>query len=267
MIALAVATALTGCGSAVDDETQSPGGGRGEAETTTGRDEHQEPQVVGQELGSGGGVFFLTPVGDVGLPGGEGRSIKKLYRVFSRPKNAGDEEAAEIAARWGALDIGVDEETDLDRPPGISEEQWRVMRPGELLTEQGRLLLRGLGGEEDMIYAAPTANDHICVELLPNGGGGCGSPGPDGLDLYWTYTPRESLVVYGLVSDEITSVDVLIAGETYVARMGENAFGVRVGGAQARGPDTVVLHRRDGTRRTIPLRPPWGEVSFRSSGD
>jgi hypothetical protein len=41
--------------------------------------------------------------------------------------------------------------------------------------------------------------------------------------------------------------------------MGENAFALRVNGAKPRELDAVVLHRRDGTRSTTPLRPPWGE--------
>jgi hypothetical protein len=52
-------------------------------------------------------------------------------------------------------------------------------------------------------------------------------PGPDGLDLHWVYQPSRPLVVYGLVRDEITSVDVVIAGQNYATRMGENAFDPR----------------------------------------
>ncbi|MGH8586432.1 MAG: hypothetical protein ACREWE_09705 [Gammaproteobacteria bacterium] len=82
------------------------------------------------------------------------------------------------------------------------------------------------------------------------GGGGCGAPGPDGLALHWAYTPSRSLVVYGLVGDEIGSVDVVIAGQTHAARMGENAFGIRVEGAKPSELATLVLHRRDGTTTT-----------------
>jgi hypothetical protein len=55
------------------------------------------------------------------------------------------------------------------------------------------------------------------------------------------------------VGGEITSVDVVIAGQTYAARMGENAFGVRVEGAKPRELGNVILHRRDGTTKSIPL--------------
>jgi hypothetical protein len=138
-------------------------------------------------------------------------------------------------------------------PPGVSEEEWRASLPDEPIEEEGRLLLQGLGAEEDMVYAASTTNDHICHALLPSGGVVCGAPGPDGLDLHWVYQPSRPLVVYGLVGDEITSVDVVIAGQTYAARMGENAFGIRVEGAKPSELDIVVLHRRDGTTNNIGL--------------
>jgi hypothetical protein len=67
-------------------------------------------------------------------------------------------------------------------------------------------------------------------------------------------TSRSGRSLYtSLVGDEITSVDVVIAGQTYAARMGENAFGIRVEGAKPSELDTVVLHRRDGTANNIGL--------------
>ena len=207
-------------------------------------------EMIEEDGGSNGG--FLMEAG-VGFSDTERRPIKGLYSVFSRPRNDADREAGELAARWGALDMGGDVEEEMDRPPGVSEEEWRASLPDEAIEEEGRLLLQGLCAEEDMVYAAPTTKDHVCHMLLPNGGGGCGASGPDGLGLHWVYQPFRPLVVYGLVGDEITSVDVVIAGQTYAARMGENAFGIRVEGAKPSELDTVVLHRRDGTANNIGL--------------
>jgi hypothetical protein len=197
----------------------------------------REDQLGGFELEEmieedGGSTDGFLMEGGVGFSDTERRPIKVLYSVFSRPRNDAHRQASELAARWGALDMGGDLEEEMDRPPGVSEEDWRASLPGEAIEEEGRLLLQGLGTEEGMVYAAPTTNDHVCHTLLPNGGGGCGAPGPDGLDLHWVYQPSRPLVVYGLVGDEITSVDVVIAGQTYAARMGENAFGIRVEGAK-----------------------------------
>jgi hypothetical protein len=119
----------------------------------------------------------------------------------------------------------------------------------------GRLVLAGLGGEQDMVFAAPTTNDHVCQYVLPNGGSNCGRPGPDGLTLAWTSDGGNSVVVYGLVGDEIDSVEIVIDGEPRQATMGENAFGARVAAGSAR-LEAIVLHRRDGTSESIDLRFP-----------
>ncbi|MGH3041112.1 MAG: hypothetical protein ACRDNG_05130, partial [Gaiellaceae bacterium] len=62
--------------------------------------------------------------------------------------------------------------------------------------------------------------------MLPAGGGGCRAPGPDGLLLAWQQGDTKALVLNGLVADAIESVDVIVAGTTHEARMGENAFGL-----------------------------------------
>jgi hypothetical protein len=183
----------------------------------------------------------------------ERRPIEELYSVFARPRNDADRRAGQLAGQWGALDLGTgDEYEDLELPPGLSREEWRATLPGEVLKDEGRLLLEGLGGEDDMLYAAPTSNGHICHALLPNGGGGTSAPGPDGLHLSASYT-RGSLVVYGLVGDEIASVDVVLDGETHSARMGENAFGRRFMEPGPTKLEAVVLHRRNGTSNRIPI--------------
>jgi hypothetical protein len=120
---------------------------------------------------------------------------------------------------------------------------------------EGRLLLAGLGGEVDMLYAAPTDNDCIAHALLPNGGGGCAAPGPDGLELGWNQTDAGVLVVVGLVADAIESVDVVVGGVTHKARMGENAFGLRLERTNEADLERVVLCRRDGTTNEIELAP------------
>jgi hypothetical protein len=186
-------------------------------------------------------------------PAEEKRPVRELYGVFRRPRNDGDRRAGELADRWGALDFGMEME---ERPPphGVSVEAWRDALPGAVLHEEGRLLLAGLGGEEDMLYAAPTRNDHVAFALLPNGGGGCGAPGPDGLELGWTQTELGALVVHGLVADTIESVGVIVGGATHEARMGENAFGLRLEHTHDAELERIVLHRRDGTTTEVALK-------------
>ena len=184
---------------------------------------------------------------------GERRPVKELYGVFRRPRNDVDRRAGELAARSGALDFGAIDKGV--RPAGLSDEEWRSLQPGEVLEDEGRLLLAGLGGEEDMLYAAPTCNDYIAHAVLPNGGGGRGTPGPDGLELGWNETETGALVVFGLVSDAIESVDLIVRGVTHEARMGENAFGLRLERTHGAELERVVLRRRDGTTNEIELAP------------
>jgi hypothetical protein len=184
----------------------------------------------------------------------ERRPVRELYGVFRRPRNDADRSAGELAARWGALDFGPEAE-GRSPPPGVPPETWRDALPGAVLRDEGRLLLAGLGGEEDMLYAAPTQNHHVAYALLPNGVGGCGAPGPDGLELGWTQTELGSLVVHGLVADPIEAVDVVVGGVTHEARMGENAFGVRLERTPDAALERVVLRRRDGSTNVIELGP------------
>jgi hypothetical protein len=181
------------------------------------------------------------------------RPVTELYGVFRRPRNDADLSAGEVAARVGALDLGVEME-ERPPPPDVSAETWREARPGAVVHEEGRLLLAGLGGDEDMLYAAPTRNDHVAYAVLPNGGGGCAAPGPDGLITGWTQTELGDLVVYGLVSDAIEAVGFAIHDETHGVRMGENAFGLRLERTRGADLERIVLHRREGTTTEVALK-------------
>lgn len=180
------------------------------------------------------------------------RPVRELYGAFRRPRTDADRSAGELAARWGALDFGFGD-FQPPRPRGVSKADRRRALLGKVVEAEGRLLLRGLGGEADMLYAAPTDNDCIAHALLPNGGGGCAAPGPDGLHMGWNQSETGDLVVFGLVADAIEQVDVVVGGVTHEARRGENAFGLRLERTHEDDLERVVLHRRDGTRNEFDL--------------
>lgn len=164
----------------------------------------------------------------------EPRPVRELYAAFRRPQNDADRAAAELVRRLGTL-------TGL---------------PIEFDEAEGRLLLAGLGGDHDLIYAVPVGVDRLAYAVLPNGGGEAGTrPGPDGLLLMQNQTEAMDLVVHGMVGDEIESVDLVVAGATHGARMGENAFGLRLERTHEADQERLVLHRRDGTTNEIGLRP------------
>ena len=181
----------------------------------------------------------------------EWRPVEELYGAFRRPRNDADRRAGELAGRLDVLDFGSG---DLPRPAEIPEEEWRRGRLGNVVEAEGRLLLEGLGGETDMLYAAPTDNDCVAYALLPNGGGGCTAPGPDGLVLGWHQGEADELTVVGIVADAIVAVDVIVTGTANEAHMGENAFGLRLDRTNEAGLERVVLHRRDGTTTELALK-------------
>jgi hypothetical protein len=150
----------------------------------------------------------------------------------------------------GALDAGLDEEDDV---LGREMLERVALELGDVVEDEGRLVLGGLGGAEDMLYVAPTTTGHIAYAILPNGGGGCSAPGPDGLILS-TVAHRHSVVVCGLVADPVVGVDVVVDHERRRARMGENGFGVRIDAAAASALEKLVLFREDGNANELDVR-------------
>jgi hypothetical protein len=159
--------------------------------------------------------------------------VRELYGVFGRPRTDADRSAEPLAAvSWSGIDWGA-----------------------EIGMDEGRLLLAGLGGELDAIYAAPLGNDRLVVAVLPLGGGGSGRPGPDGLLLQTSQLETGDLVFHGVVADWVKSVDLVVAGVTHTAVMGENAFALWLDDTHEADQERVVLHRRDGTTNEIGLHP------------
>ena len=163
----------------------------------------------------------------------ERRPVRELYGVFRRPKNDADRGAEPLAAvAWSGIPWGA-----------------------EIAMDEGRVFLSGLGGDEDMIYAAPLGDDRLVLAVLPNGGGGSARPGPDGLYMLTGELETGALVVHGIVADSVEAVDIVVAGATHEAAMGENGFGLRLEDTHEADQEQLVLHRRDGTTNEIGLRP------------
>jgi hypothetical protein len=153
--------------------------------------------------------------------------VKELYGAFRRPANDADRRVGGLAAVM------------LDR-----------IDPAVVQTE-GRLFL----SDVDLVYAVPVGDEQIAFAVLPNGGGMCHLPGPDGLLMLQQQTEEMDLVVHGVVGDAIEAVDLVVAGVPHAARMGENAFGLRLERTFADDVDRLVLRRRDGTMNEIELAP------------
>jgi hypothetical protein len=176
---------------------------------------------------------FEAGSGGLGFSYAERRPVRELYGAFRRSQNDADRDTADLVARLGVL-TGLDIEFD---------------------EAEGRLLLAGLGGDEDAIYAVPVAVDRIACAVLPNGGGQITAPGPDGLLLVQVQTETGLLALCGVIGDSVEAVDLVVSGVLHQARMGENSFGLRLERTHSDDLKGIVLRRRDGTTNEVVLGP------------
>jgi len=83
---------------------------------------------------------------------------------------------------------------------------------------------------------------------MPNGGGACGDPGPHGLTVGYDETADgEPFVAYGLVGDDVRSIDLVIDGITHHAEVGDNGYMLKVPVSQGAEIEHLILHLSDGT--------------------
>ncbi len=167
--------------------------------------------------------------GIIGAVGSEDpRPIAELYAVFSRPGTKAEQDVATDAAHF------ADPEGSCGAPiPG-----------------QARILLRDVGADDADLVAVPTSKGFVAYGLLPMGGGACHLPLKGGMMISGEIGSDTSLH-YGLVPDDVESVEVILNGAAHKARMGENGFAVDVESASEKNDWRVVVHRRDGTTQTF----------------
>jgi HEAT repeats len=161
--------------------------------------------------------------------------LRESLAVFRRPRVAQDELPA---ALLDAIDLNegfrdlLDERTGLDATRRAVLEQLLERRravAGELLFEDSRLLMSDLGGD-GALYALPTTLGSVGLYLWgtdPDRYGSTvlaslgrevvvsisGAAGKDEAPL---------LTLFGLAHDDVTAVDVVVAGERHRARVEEN---------------------------------------------
>jgi hypothetical protein len=165
------------------------------------------------------------------------RPASELYRVFSRERTPDDRRAEAEMEQFG--------------PPSQPSEGWKGPDLGIVQRETTRLLLDDIDSEATGLAAALTTSGAVCYSLLPQGGGSCSLPAGNGFDLAAQSQGRR-LVLFGLVGDSVTAVDVVVGGETRRARLGANGFSLVTEGTFAE-VHSVVLHRENRDPETIPL--------------
>jgi len=162
--------------------------------------------------------------------------VRELYAVSRRSARTSDLYVQELARReaYGGR------EAEPDTPAHIGAALHEQI--GAPLYEETRLLV---GTIERGIYAVPSTAETICLGSFPDGGGSCGRPTRHGVRVdYEAADDDSSLLVYGIVGDDVESVEVVVGGQMREAELGENGCRLAItdGGPQQLQELILRLH-------------------------
>jgi hypothetical protein len=124
---------------------------------------------------------------------------------------------------------------------------------GEALPATGRILVEDVGSRPYDLVAMTTEHGGVALSLEPKGSATCARPTSDGLVFATQLDPRDA-IVFGLVGDDVTAVDLVIDGEARQARLGENGFALEIQTPVGKTFEKVVLHHADGSTTEFPRR-------------
>lgn len=183
-------------------------------------------------------VLVLAPVGGASLAH---RAVTGLGDLWSSPAPP-PKDPAEVQSF--AEDVP-------NVPPGVTNQAGTPL-PGE-----ARDLLSGLGTAGDAITAFPTTNGEVCYMVM--GAGSCGfvnnrDPVGAGItfSILWTRITGTTRL-YGIASDKVASVDVVIAGSAHSATFKNNAFYYQLPqGVSSSDIQQVVATWKDGSVHLFP---------------
>ena len=171
--------------------------------------------------------------------------LKELYGAFARPQTPAE---AEIGARAAAdLPCGLPPSAGKDASP--SKHDFPDL--GKTEPQGARLLLRDIGRSRYDLVGLATTRGAVALGLFPGGSGSCGLPTVDGLVLA-AQSEARGAIVFGLVDDDVKSVDLVIDGASISARLGENGFAQEISNAKGKALDRIVLRHSDGSVSEFP---------------
>jgi hypothetical protein len=164
------------------------------------------------------------------------RPVKELYRVFRRSQSRSE---VEIKPQ-----MAVDAACSAHGGPDSAQY-------GRTITRLGRILLSDVGRSHDVLVAVPTTTDLVTVALSGEGGT-CGRPMTgDGLMIALQVFGRVA-IVYGMVGDDVASVELVVDGEHQRAQLGENGFAIEISDAPNKTLEKLVLQHHDGSVTEFP---------------
>jgi hypothetical protein len=170
--------------------------------------------------------------------------VRELYAVFRRSAQPSDLFVQQLARRDAPSDLS-DEDLRLPHIQSVRE------LLGTPLYDDTRLIV---GTTERGIYAIPTTAEAVCFGSFPDGGSGCGQPGPHGVRIEWD-DPDDgsSFLLYGIVGDEVESVEALVGGRAREAELGENGYRLEVADRGRDQLQELILHLHGGATDTLNL--------------
>ncbi len=128
---------------------------------------------------------------------------------------------------------------------------------GTPLTSEARDLISNAGPDHDTLGAFPTSSGAVCFEVLA--AGACGrvdssAPFGAGITFGILTTRNGGTRVYGVASDDVAKVDVVINGTDYPATLSNNGFYFALPvGVTSDEIQSVISTWTDGTVHTFPV--------------
>jgi hypothetical protein len=176
----------------------------------------------------------------------EAPAVEAMASVFEQPSQEPIPPA--VAAKAASLVEGA--------PTGMED------LPGEVLVEQGRLLLSNLGPKQRSIYVFPTTHNRVCF-VITGLSAGCkkafivGEPASiSGSVLYFPPTSGPPAELAGLTKDGVSRAQVVLDGTPKDAIFGHDAWYYRFPSNEipATAATALIVTRADGSTATVPTR-------------
>lgn len=186
---------------------------------------HGSGRLSGGPAAAQGGAFHPSPIPPVSLPA---------------QANVAALKTAPSLTPWQLKEL-LAQAPDLT-PPASQPADWT---PGQALMHQARVLMTDVGRAKRTIYAYPTSRGRVCA-VLTDYSSGCLDGFRDRFgDVDFTYGRG---IVWGLVPNSVTAVDVYAAGVTQTARLENNVYFFEGG-----SPQQLIVHFRDSTTKSVAI--------------
>lgn len=134
--------------------------------------------------------------------------------------------------------------------------------PGTPDLSSVRALITGIGPASRTIYAYTTDRGKVCSGLT-GVSSGCLPGFSEEAPFAWTFVPataEEPALIWGMIPDYVTEVDVSVGGMSHVAELRNNAYVFQAASAATRSFDSLTVKLSDGTSRTTNLPTAAGTI-------